>query len=130
MLVMRGRHDESFDKGGQCRVLRWRAVRASGERNWKTISQGTPSDWQALLQSVGVLRFGKASRSCNAIQCDVVVGAHIALIVIDDFLIRNVELKSCSQGRLYLRLFLSLCSSPTVKETEHMRKCSWNFWIA
>ena len=77
-----------------------------------------------------VLRFGKASRSCNAIQCDVVVGAHRALIVIDDFLIRNVELKSCSQGRLYLRLFLSLCSSPTVKETEHMRKCSWNFWIA
>ena len=25
---------------------------ASGERNWKTISQGTPLDWQALLQSV------------------------------------------------------------------------------
>ena len=23
------------------------------KRNWKTISQGTPSDWQALLQSVG-----------------------------------------------------------------------------
>ena len=32
MLVMRGRHDESFDKRGQCRVLRWRAVRASGEK--------------------------------------------------------------------------------------------------